>query len=218
MRPFVLAGVGVLLIAGCGGPGPGPRDTLNAYVDAAVRGDCAAAYALMAQEYTAETTQAEFCEAMRANPEEFRETVAALQKTSGDPEIVARLRYGLGDELSFVIEDGRWRIDSPVLDFYRQTTPREALRSFVRAIERRRYDVILRFVPAEYRERMSADSLRTLWEGEKRDEIQQLLENLRASLDEPIEETGDRATMQYMDRFTCRFVREEGLWRIEDPD
>jgi hypothetical protein len=155
---------------------------------------------------------------MRENPEEFRETVSALQKTSGDPEIVARLRYGLGDEISFVIEDGRWRIDSPVLDFYRQATPRDALRSFVRAIERRRYDVILRFVPAEYRERMSAESLRTLWEGEKRDEIQQLLENLRASLDEPIEEIGDRATMQYMDRFTCRFVREDGLWRIEDPD
>jgi len=105
-----------------------------------------------------------------------------------------------------------------VLDFYSQSTPRDALRSFVRAIERNRYDVILQFVPSEYRERMSADGLRTLWEGDKREEIQQLLENLRTSLDEPIEETGDRATMQYMDRFTCRFVREDGLWRIEDPD
>ena len=30
----------------------------------------------------------------------------------------------------------------------------------------------------------------------------------------PIEEIGDRATMQYMDRFTCRFVREDGEWRV----
>jgi hypothetical protein len=216
MRRFVLAGVLVLL--GCGSAIPGPRDTLNGYVDAAARGDCAAAYAFMSEEYRAETTQADYCEAMRDNPDEFREAVDALQQTSGDPEVVARLRYGLGDEISFVIEDGEWRIDSPVLEFYRQNTPREALRSFVRAMERRRYDVILQFVPSEYRDRMSADGLRELWEGEKRDEIQQLLENLRASLDEAIEETGDRATMQYMDRYTCRFLREDGLWRIEDPD
>lgn len=172
----------------------------------------------MSEEYRAETDREAFCQTMRENPAEFREAITALQQVSGDPEIQARLRYGLGDEISFVVEDGQWRIDSPVLDFYSQATPREALRSFVRAIERQRYDVILGFVPEEYRERMSAEGLRELWEGEKREEIQQLLENLRASLEEPIEETGDRATMQYMDRFTCRFVREGGLWRIEDPD
>jgi len=55
-------------------------------------------------------------------------------------------------------------------------------------------------------------------QGEKQEEIQELLENLRTAADEPIEETGDRASMQYLDRFTCRFVREDGLWRIEDPD
>jgi nicotinamide riboside kinase len=105
-----------------------------------------------------------------------------------------------------------------VFEFYRQTTPREALRSFVRAVERRRYDVVLAFVPEQYRERMSADGIRELWEGDQREEILQLLENLRASLDEPIEEVGERASMQYMDRYTCRFVREGGVWRIEDPD
>lgn len=203
---------------GCSAPMPGPEQTLNRYVDSAMRGDCRSAYELMSEEYQDERTEEEFCQAMRNNPDEFQQTVSALRERSGDPEIVARLRYGIGDEISFIQENGQWRIDSPVLDFYRQSTPREALRSFVRAIERRRYDVILRFVPSEYRERMSVESLRELWEGEKRDEIQQLLENLRTSLEEPIEETGDRATMQYMDRYTCRFVREGGLWLIEDPD
>lgn len=207
-----------LVVVGCAGAATSPNDTLREYTDAAARGDCHTAYSLMSSEYRAETARDDFCEAMRENPTEFREAIVALRRVSGDPEIVARVRYGLGDEISFVMDDGGWRIDSPVLDFYRQTTPREALRSFVRAIERRRYDVILQFVPNEYRERMSADGLRELWEGSKREEIQQMLENLRASLDEPIEETGDRATMQYMDRFTCRFVREDGAWRIEDPD
>lgn len=208
----------VLLVAGCGSATPDPMVALRRYTDAAARGDCHAAYDMMSSEYQAETTEEEFCRAMRENPAEFREAVDALRRVSGEPDIVARVRYGLGDEISFVQEGGSWRIDSPVLDFYRQSTPREALRSFVRAIERRRYDVILRFVPNEYRERMSAEQLRELWEGSKREEIQQLLENLRASLDEPIEETGDRATMQYMDRYTCRFVREDGVWKIEDPD
>jgi hypothetical protein len=208
------------LVAGCSAAttAPGPRDALGDYVDAAAAGDCAAAYGLMSSAYRAETSREDFCQAMRDNPAEFREAVQSLRRVEGDPEITARVRYGLGDEMSFVLEGGRWRIDSPVFDFYAQETPRDALRSFVRAVESRRYDVILRFVPSEYRERMSAEALRTLWEGDKRDEIQQLLENLRASLDEPIEETGDRATMQYMDRFTCRFLREDGLWRIEDPD
>lgn len=207
-----------LVLFGCPAAAPGPRDTLNRYVDAAARGDCRTAYSLMSVEYQAETSRDDFCSSMRDNPGEFREVVEALQQASDDPEVTARLRYGLGDEMTFVMDGGQWRIDSPMLDFYRQTTPREALRSFVRAIERERYDVILRFVPNQYRERMSAEGLRELWQGEKREEIQQLTENLRASLEEPIEETGDHATMQYMDRYTCRFIREDGVWRIEDPD
>ena len=218
MRGAILAVLAVVA-AGCnGGTAPGPRDTLRHYIDAAARGDCGAAYAHMSAEYRAETSREDFCQGMRDNPGEFREAVQSLRRVTGEPEITARVRYGLGDEMGFVLEGGRWRIDTAVLDFYSQATPRDALRSFVRAIERSRYDIILQFVPSEYRERMSADGLRSLWEGDKREEIQQLLENLRASLDEPIEETGDRATMQYMDRYTCRFVRQDGLWRIEDPD
>ena len=210
----------VVVVSGCSGAGggPGPRDTLGEYVEAAARGDCGSAYALMSSEYRLETTRESFCQSMRENPAELRESIEVLRRITGEPEVAARLRYGLGDELSFVLEGGQWRIDTAVFDFYDQSTPRAALRSFVRAIERRRYDVILGFVPAEYRVRMTDERLRELWEGDKREEIQGLLENLRASLDEPIEETGDQATMPYMDRFTCRFVREDGRWLIEDPD
>jgi hypothetical protein len=215
MRLLFLAIMG---LCSCGPQAPGPRAALHQYTEAVAHGDCRRAYALMSAEYRAATARSAFCSAMEENPAEFGETVQALRQVAGEPEVMARLRYGVGDELAFVMEGGQWRIDTPLLDFYRQGTPRESLRSFVRAIERRRYDVVLRFVPHEYRERMSAEGLQELWEGEKRDEIQQLLENLRASLDEPIEETGDRATMQYMERYTCRFVRENGLWLIEDPD
>ncbi len=85
-------------------------------------------------------------------------------------------------------------------------------------MERERYDVVLRMVPNADREGMSVDRMREAWSGEGREEVERLLENLRANLDAPIEEVGDRATMPYGDRFTAEFVREDGIWKIEDPD
>ncbi len=123
-----------------------------------------------------------------------------------------------GDQLTLVLVDGKWRIHGNVVDFYDQSTPRAALRSFVRAMERRRYDVVMRFVPKADREGMSPEQMREAWEGESREEIERLIADLRANLDEPIELVGDRATMSYGDGAAVQFVREEGVWRIEDPD
>ena len=57
----------------------------------------------------------------------------------------------LGETVPLVLEDGRWRIDGPLLEPWGQRTPRAALRTFVRALEQRRYDVLSRLVPARYR-------------------------------------------------------------------
>jgi hypothetical protein len=128
------------------------------------------------------------------------------------------VEYGDGETLRLVRERGDWRVATDVVDFYDQSSPRTALRSFVRAMERRRYDVVLALVPEADREGMTEERMREAWEGEGREEVERLLSNLRASLENPIEEVGDRATMTYGDRFRVQFVREEGVWRIEDPD
>ncbi|MCZ7680424.1 MAG: hypothetical protein M5U28_17335 [Sandaracinaceae bacterium] len=65
---------------------------------------------------------------------------------------------------------------------------------------------------------MTEERMREAYEGEGREEIERQLASLRASLDNPIEEVGDRATMVYGDRFRVQFVREDGVWRIEDLD
>ena len=85
-------------------------------------------------------------------------------------------------------------------------------------MERRRYDVVLTLIPEADREGMSEERMRDTWEGEGREEVERLLANLRAALEDPIEEVADRATMSYGDRFRVQFVRENGVWRIEDPD
>jgi hypothetical protein len=85
-------------------------------------------------------------------------------------------------------------------------------------MERRRYDVVLRFVPDADLEGMTTERMAEAWSGEGREEIERLLANLRDNLDAPIEIVGDRATMSYGERYAVRFVREDGDWKIEDPD
>jgi hypothetical protein len=133
-------------------------------------------------------------------------------------EVEATVPLPDGDDLSLVLVGGEWRLRGNVVDFYDQSSPRAALRSFVRAMERRRYDVVMRFVPEGDREGMSPERMREAWEGESREEIERLIADLRASLDEPIEIVGDRATMSYGEGSAVQFVREDGRWRIEDPD
>ena len=64
----------------------------------------------------------------------------------------AEFEYGLGDQMRLVQENGRWRVATNPLAFYDQTTPKAALRSFIRAYRLERWDIMLRFVPTQYRD------------------------------------------------------------------
>jgi len=125
-----------------------------------------------------------------------------------------------GQELRLVLEDGAWRVDGSSIDLYAQDTPRHAVMGFVRAIERKRYDVVMRYVPEGHLEGLDAAKLRAAWEGNERSEIEQVVAALRqalASASVAIEETGERATMPYGSG-TLQLVREHGLWKIENFD
>jgi hypothetical protein len=117
-----------------------------------------------------------------------------------------------------VDEGGRWRIDGAPFEPWSQRTPRAALRSFVRALEQRRYDIVLRLCPTRHRTGLTVESLRSYWEGAGKDENAQLLARLRAAMRAPIVEAGDEAHMPYGERAEVLFVREDGAWKIEDPD
>lgn len=176
------------------------------------------AYALLSADYRRRVSYDEFRREIAENASEAQALAGLLAHPEGKPAIGATVRLPDGDTIELVHEDGDWRIVGNVVDFYDQSTPRTALRSFVRAMERRRYDVVMRFVPEADREGMSVERMREAWEGEGREEVERLIANLKASLQNPIEQVGDRATMAYGERFTVQFVREDGLWRIEDPD
>jgi hypothetical protein len=121
-------------------------------------------------------------------------------------------------QLKLVRERDGWRITSNVADVYDQSTPRAALRTFVEAMERQRYEVVMRLVPDADKEGITPERMREAWEGEGREEVERMLSNLREHLNNPIEVVGDRATMAYGERYTVQFVRENGRWKIEDPE
>ncbi|MAQ18297.1 MAG: hypothetical protein CMN30_26310 [Sandaracinus sp.] len=216
LLPLLLASVS--LGAGCGARAARPASVVNAFGDALDDARYDDAYALLSEQYRRRVPFSEFRESVARNPEEVRELVGLLRHVDEADEVEASVPLPDGDELQLVLVDGRWRIVGNVVDFYDQSSPRAALRSFVRAMERRRYDVVMRFVPAADREGMSPERMQEAWEGDSREEIERLLADLRGSLDEPIEVIGDRATMSYGDGAAVQFVREDGVWRIEDPD
>ncbi|MAC25616.1 MAG: hypothetical protein CMN31_24555 [Sandaracinus sp.] len=210
--------LGASLLAGCPGRQASPEDTVRAFAEALDAGEWEAAYGLLAESYRRRVPFEEFRRHLQAHPAEVRELVGMMGHVGEAEAITARVPFPDGDALELRREDAEWVVVGNAVDFYDQSSPRAALRSFVRAMERRRYDVVLRFVPQADREGMTVEHMERAWEGEAREEIDRLVASLRASLDEPIEVVGERATMTYGEGATVQFVREDGLWRIEDPD
>ncbi|MBK8169781.1 MAG: hypothetical protein IPK60_05505 [Sandaracinaceae bacterium] len=207
-------------IYGCGGAqARSPERVVQAFAASLSSGDYAGAYALMSSSYRRRVTLDEFQRHLSDNPAEARAAVDALMQPEGEAEQVAVVVLADGNEVELRNDGGEWRVATNVVDFYDQSTPRAALRSFIRAMERERYDVVVRFVPNADREGMSPEAMRAAWSGDGREEITRLLTSLRSAMSNPIEEVGDRATMRYGDaQATVQFVREGGLWKIEDPD
>jgi len=211
-RLSLLAGLGA-----CQSPPPGPVDTLDAYLAAVETGDAAAAYALMGQEYRSRVDATAFAARFEAHRDAALARLSAAQERGwGEPELIADLDTGAGLPVRLRRVSGRWLIADGILDEYAQDTPRRTLVSFVRALERERWDVLLRFVPRALRGDLDEAGLRDYVLSEAAD-VGTLLERLRRHLDAPIEQEGDRAVMRY-EGFEFELAWEEGAWRVLDPD
>jgi len=219
-RASVPPGVVVALaLCGCAHPASSPADTLSAFGAALERKDLPAAYALTSADFRArvplEAFKAEVEEGGAETPAVGRRLRAAGERKV--PRVAVELEPGA--PVSLVQEGGRWVLDEPsLIEPWSQRTPRAALRSFVRALEQRRYDIVLRLCPTRRRAGLTAEALRAEWEGEHKIDDAQLLQRLRDALGAPIVELGDEARMPYGTHSEARLVREDGSWKIEDPD
>ena len=204
-------------VGACANVQHAPTDVIASYVSALRDGRTADAYRLLSSEARGAVTYEQFADLARSNPDEVRETARWLGQVDTDAPVTAHIELPSGDRLNLVLESGAWRLDATALDFYGQHTPRQALRSFLRALSRGRYDVLVRFAPRRIAEHLTPESLQAAWErGDDVNRMQTMREQLVRAQDNAIEVVGERATMQYQ-TYTMRFVREDGVWKIEDP-
>jgi hypothetical protein len=200
--------------------GTTPRSTLRAYGDAIAEGRADDAYKMLSSDAQRAIPQAAFREMVAKNRAEALELGKMLARDPGDPYVTAVVTLPNGDVVLLVYEDGRWRVDGGALEFYSQATPRQAIVGFVKAVNRSRWDVLLKYTPDAHKEGLTADRLATAW-SEKTDDgrkLRDVIKEIEASLATArFEETGDRATMMYGSaNATVLFVREHGSWKVED--
>jgi hypothetical protein len=172
----------------------------------------------MSRSFRREFDKDEFVAHHKQNPKEVSQNVKELRKAPAQVEVKAEYDYGDGNRLALQMEGGVWKLALDPVMFYSQRSPREALRSFVRAMERRRFVIVLRFVPNQWVKVMTVKDIQRLFGKDQLDATNQLLRNLKANIENPIEVKGDEAVMLYGDRFKVQFVREDGVWKIVDAD
>ncbi|MFI5306342.1 MAG: hypothetical protein ACHQ53_03255 [Polyangiales bacterium] len=210
-----------LAAAGCASrttPPSSPEATVMAFSRALNQGKLDDAYALMSKEYRDRVSLEAFKEKLGGNSQEVLEISNALSRVRAPAQQEALLAYGDDQTLRLRRVGDSWLIATNVVDFYDQSTPRAALRSFVRAMERKRYDVVLRLIPSTDQEGITTDRMEQAWSGEQREEVERMVAALHDHLGDPIEVVGDHATMPYGDQRRVQMLREGNAWKIEDPE
>jgi hypothetical protein len=207
----------LLVVLGCT-PSGGPSQTLDKYGRALKNHDFGESYDLMSSSFRGKVSREDYMRMMRDNPREVDETADRLRGKRGSLEVSAEFEYGLGDQMRLVQEDGHWKIQTNPLAFYDQSTPKAALRSFLRAFRLERWDIMLRFVPNTYREKMDVAKMKAQFTGASKEQMETLMNTLEANVDEPIIERGNDARMSYGDKYEVKFLKEDGVWKLKDLD
>jgi hypothetical protein len=195
-----------------------PEATLAAYSHAVQRGELGEAYDLLSEDAKKTIPFVQFKRIIQENPEQAQELIRALDRPqSGPARVTAKVTGADGEPLLLVFENGAWRVDGSAIDLYSQATPESAALAFVRGVENKRYDLLLRFVPDGQREGLNEGTLRAAWDGEQKQDMARLIEALKAALPGArFEIVGERATLAYGAGGTIELVREHGVWKVEE--
>lgn len=214
------------LAAACAPSRPAtPEQALSSYAAAIRERRVEDAYALLSAEARRGLPLEAFRRIVKESGDDMDELARALSRPTTAPVVTATLTAPNGEEVVLFYEHGAWKIDASSVDLYGQDTPRKALRAFLRAYDKRRWDILLRLVPDSKKAPddkappLDEAKLKDSWEGPQREDMQRVVSAIRAALpDAAIEETGERAAMPYGASGTVLLVRERGLWKIEEFD
>jgi hypothetical protein len=195
-----------------------PNAVMRAYATAVIDGRADAAYAMLSDEAKKGMSPDAFAEILRKYPQEALEIGHSLARPTGDPYVTATVTLANGETIAMVLEEGVWHVDGAAIDFYSQSSPRQAIAGFARAFQRKRFDVLLRYTPDAHLDGLTEARLQAAW-GEGKPEGKKVADKLDVISSKlataKIEEVGDRATVDYESGIVT-LVREHGAWKIED--
>ncbi len=135
--------------------------------------------------------------------------------TGARPEAIVHLA---NDEVvEAVWTDKGWRFTSDPTIYFGQATPRDALRSLVRASREGRWDVMLDLAPRRYRIGLSEEDLQKAWtEGPQAESLQQARDRLAERLSWTIRADAHQAILDLGDGDFARLEREKDRWVVVD--
>lgn len=152
-------------------------------------------------------------EALLAESSDWGERLA--RPTGARPE--ALLYLGNDEVIEAVWTDRGWRFASDPTVYFGQSTPREALRSLVRASREQRWDVMLDLAPRRYRMGLSEEDLAHAWtEGAQAQALQGARDRLAQRLAGTIRADAHQAILDLGDGEFARLEREKDRWVVVD--
>ena len=210
---------GLWLSIGCHRtPVADPLPSARRYLDLASDGQIEAAYALLSDEARARCDRA--CLTRLFISQRLELVQARAQVRAGEARVQKQAQLTLSDgtvlRLAQPEAGGGYLFDDNPLDFYPQDTPERTLRSFIRAVESRRYEALLRFVPQSLEEQYTLDVLQKRFEGPGRPALLSQLAAITRHLSEPftLDREGRIARLPVGDGKEARLVLEDGRWRV----
>ena len=201
------------VVSGCSGGAATPQKALNSYADAVSAGNGSDAYDLMSATYKETVKKSDFNHDF---PKSEKAAEPLRKATSEGANIASSYPFTSFDTVTLQLSNDGWKITSGLFHFYGQRNPREALVSFLKAVERKKYKLLLQFIPAAYAKEMNEEMIKMQFE-ENPDEMKLVLEKLKNNIENQIVVQGDQAYMTYGDA-QVNFIKEQGVWKIEDID
>jgi hypothetical protein len=197
---------------------PDPLPSARRYLDLAESGQIDAAYAMLSEDVRRRCDRTCFVRLLLSQRLELVQARAQVRAGEARVRMQAQVTLPDGTRLRMAqAEPGSpYLFDEDPLDFYPQDTPERTLRSFMRAVEAKRYEALLRFVPQALEEQYSVEILQKRFEGPGRATVLAQLEAIRKHQGEPFafDKEGRSARLPVGDGKEARLVLEDGRWRV----
>ncbi|MCA9667553.1 MAG: hypothetical protein KC503_18260 [Myxococcales bacterium] len=199
-----------MITAACGGAAQksSPQAALKRYIAAIDRDDAKTAYDLLSESVRRGITRSEFVDRWKKlKPELVTQAKQLAARLEQPLDVTARVSYPGGTRARLRYADNNWRIDGGISVAFQTATPMDAIKAFVRAVQQRSYEAVMKLLARSVRKGIEQDIQ------ERMSKIQRWIKN-----ENEIEVTGQRARVRYDARYKLELVKEDGQWKILDFD